>query len=436
MKTFVRCMVAATFSVTFAFSASAQGNGPPPGAKAVFADVAITKMERTVLHDSIAHYRYDVRVGPGQFDMIRLHRVIREQQPNQPIRTVDALFMLTGAPNTFEMIFMEPLVSSIPRWDQSIAIFLAKNNVDVWGMDYAWALVPPETTDFNFMKEWGIAKDAEDTQAGLSVARQIREIPGQGHGQLHLLGFSWGVYVAYAVAGEETQTPPGHRNVKGLIPVDDSLKVNDAEWRLAACGVAADYQGLLDAGVYRDDSGVFLKQVANLAKSDPNGESPFAPPLTNLQFVLLAGAGSSPSTFPPYWHFVGGYFDVSGVPTGLRFTEAALWVDVLRAAPPYYPMKANLDSAAAFCDEVDVAIDDHLKEIAVPILYVGAGGGGGQSGYYTTSLTASKDITKFTVQLLPGDQRAFDFGHADLFTATNAESLTWRPILNWIVTHR
>jgi hypothetical protein len=433
MKTFVRWMVAAMFSMMFAFTAPAQGNAPPD-AKAVFADVAITKMERTVLHDRIAHYRYDVRVGPGQFDMIRLHRVIREQQPNQPIRTVDALFMLTGAPNTFEMIFMEPLVSSIPRWDQSIAIFLAKNNIDVWGMDYAWALVPPETTDFNFMKEWGIAKDAEDTQAGLSVARQIREIPGQGHGQLHLLGFSWGVPVAYAVAGEETQTPPGHRTVKGLIPVDASFKVNNEEWRLAACSGADAIQANRDAGLYQWDSGLFLKGVADLAKSDPNGESPFAPPLTNLQVVLLVGAGPSPP--PPDWHFVGGYFDASGVPTGLRFTDPGLWVDVLRAVPPYSPTRGYWEISAATCGEVDVMIDDHLREITVPILYVGAGGGEGTYGYYTTSLTASKDITRFTVQLLRDDQRAFDYGHADLFTATNAETLVWKPILNWIVAHR
>lgn len=80
--------------------------------------------------------------------------------------------------------------------------------------------------------------------------------------------------------------------------------------------------------------------------------------------------------------------------------------------------------------------DDHLNRIAVPILYVGSAGGAGLLGYYTTTLTASKDITKFTVQFFPDDQQALDFGHADLFMARDAETLVWRPILDWIVAHR
>ena len=146
MKTFLRWTGITLFSATFAFATP--DNGTLPGD--AFANPLIRSAERTVLHDDIVHYRFEVRVGLGAFDVIRLHRVVREQHPYRPVRTVDNIFMLTGAPNTFEMIFMEPLISSVPRWDQSIAIYLAKNNIDVWGMDYAWALVPPETTDFTF----------------------------------------------------------------------------------------------------------------------------------------------------------------------------------------------------------------------------------------------------------------------------------------------
>jgi hypothetical protein len=430
MKTFLRWTGITLFSATFAFATP--DNGTLPGD--AFANPLIRSAERTVLHDDIVHYRFEVRVGLGAFDVIRLHRVVREQHPYRPVRTVDNIFMLTGAPNTFEMIFMEPLISSVPRWDQSIAIYLAKNNIDVWGMDYAWALVPPETTDFTFMKDWGFEKDARHAEIGMSVARLIRGIPGQGHGQFHLLGFSWGAPVAYVVAGEETQIPPGLRNVKGLIPVDTSLKVDDEEYRLATCSVADAIQASLDAGVYNLDFGVLSKKAADLAKSDPDGMSPLSPPLTNFQFVLFLGIAPQPP--PQDWHFVGGYVDPSGIPLGLRFTDAHLWVDVLRAVPPYYPVKGFWELNASICGKVEVSIDDHLKKIAVPILYVGAGGGEGRHGYYTTSLTASKDITKFTVQFLPDDQRAFDYGHADLFTAANAESRVWKPILDWIVAHR
>jgi hypothetical protein len=54
------------------------------------------------------------------------------------------------------------LISDVPARDRAIAIYLAKNDIDVWGMDYRWALVPEDTTDFRFMKKWGTLRDVED----------------------------------------------------------------------------------------------------------------------------------------------------------------------------------------------------------------------------------------------------------------------------------
>lgn len=47
-----------------------------------------------MLHDNIVHYTYDVVVGPSKFDKIRLHRVVREKFPSQPIQTVDGVLLL------------------------------------------------------------------------------------------------------------------------------------------------------------------------------------------------------------------------------------------------------------------------------------------------------------------------------------------------------
>jgi hypothetical protein len=154
------------------------------------------------------------------------------------------------------------------------------------------------------------------------------------------------------------------------------------------------------------------------------------PGLTNYQTALFVGATGNP---PISWHFVGGYFDRNGIPTDLQYTEARLWLDFLQTIPPHLPVQTDLDGDALFCGTVKVPFDDHLGEIAVPILYVGTGGGFGQYGYYTTTLTASKDVTKFTVSVT-GD-RSTDFGHADLFLSRDAETLAWRPILNWLKGH-
>ena len=396
----------------------------------------IVGSQRTVLQDDIVHYTYDLVLGPGEFEAIRLHRVVRERRSHRPVATVTGLFMITGTQNTFDMIFLQPAISSAVPWDQSVAVFLAKNDIDVWGMDYAWALVPPGTSGFDFMENWGLQWEIDSVKEGLAAARSVRVATGQGNRRLHLLGFSYGVPIAYAVAGEETLLPPGQRHVKGLVAVDSEMKPNDEARQLAACANADNLEARIAGGDFVDDTGVLLKLVGDLAKFFAHDPSPIAPLFglpqglfTNRQFALFLGALHDP------WHFVGGEFAPFPIPIGLRFTDPGLWVDLLRAAPPFMPLRALFDVAKTRCDEVDVPFDDHLGAIALPILGIGAAGGAAPY-HYTASLTASRDVETFTVQLLSNAERPFDFGHADLFTATDAEALVWQPLLDWLVDHR
>lgn len=429
-------LISAVLLLLGAPGTASAGGAPPPGLLEKAAGPAIPHADRTVLYRDVVHYRWNVTVGSGPHDVIRLHRFVREPRPYVPVRTKDAVLMLPGAPNSVEMIFVEPLISAVPPRDQAITIYLASHDIDVFAMDYAWALVPPETSDFGFMKDWGLAKDAQHAEIALGLARLIRGATGQGLGPLNLLGLSYGVFVGYAVTGEETRVrPPALRNVKGFVTVDTALKVEDADARAVACQLVSQVEAQLGAGIWADNSGVFLKQLADLAVSAPNDPSPvpdFAG-LTNLQVTFLLGASPNP---PVSWHFVGTIFDDQGLPTGLRFTDASLWVDVLRAVPPYEPMLQNAEIYRLWCDQAPVPGFAHFRDVAVPIFYVGAAGGFGRSGLYTPTLTASRDVEHQIVQLLPDDQRAFDFGHADTMTATNADDLVWKPILDWILKHR
>ena len=397
--------------------------------------VRILHTERLPLREGIVHYRYDVATGPGPHDLIRLHRIVRERHPNRPIEAEEGIFLLPGAPQLFEDIFMSPLFSPATSWDHSVTVFLAQHDVDVWGMDYGWALVPAATTDFTFMRDWGLGREIQDAEKGLAVARSIRASTGQGFGKLSLSGFSYGVPIAYLVASDETQQPPGRRSVKGIVPIEGNVKAPDEATRLANCSAAvSDQKDYLDQGVYQLDNS-FFKQVGELALSAPDAVSPFYPPLTNWQFVLYVYTSDDGGG-----HFLGGYIDASGVPTGLRFTDLRFLADLLHEAgqPPYNaPVRVWVDLEKLDCNGNDVPFDDHLGDITIPILYIGAAGGfNGKSGYYSTTLTSSRDITKFVVQLLPDDQRAYDFGHADPFWARNAERLVWQPILSWINAHR
>lgn len=71
----------------------------------------------------------------------------------------------------------------------------------------------------------------------------------------------------------------------------------------------------------------------------------------------------------------------------------------------------------------------------MPLFYVGAYGGQGEAGNYSTTLVGSTDVSILMVSLHPAEEIALDFGHVDLFTADNAPSLVWTPVLNWIVAH-
>jgi hypothetical protein len=420
---------------TIAFSAFAQTTEAFPGSQNALANVAIKNMQRTVLHGNIAHYTFEVVVGPGKFDVIRMHRIVREKQPYEPIQTVGGVLLLPGGPNFFEAIFMAPLISQVPAWDQSIVAFLAKNKVDVWGMDYSWALVPAQQTTFKFMKSWGVARDSQHAHIALSLARAIRGVTGQGSGRLEVLGFSYGGAVAYAAAGNETQQPRALRNIKGLISADMPMKFQEKFLRDYYCTFMAADQTNLDAGTYNDDGGVFDTQLYDLAISAPADPSPFFPGLTNYVAIEFLGASTwLLNSSPIFWHFVAGYLDANQIPSDLRYTDSRVWRDLVGNVPPHFPMQADWDTDALFCG-VDVPFNRHLQDIAVPILYVGAAGGFGTYGYYTTTLTASTDITKFTVQFQPDDQRMVDFAHGDLFLAKNAETLVWRPALDWIIAH-
>ena len=414
---------------------SAQSSGVVPGFDQGLANAFIRHMDRTVVGEDVVHYRFDVVVGPGAFDMIRLHRVVREKHPYQPVKTVDGVLLLAGSPNFFEAMYMEPLISKVPAWDRALAVYLAQNDIDVWGMDYAWALVPAETTDLSFMKGWGVAKDGRHTEIALSLARLLRGATGQGYGQLNLLGFSYGGFIGYSLAGEETLQPHVLRNIKGLIIFDVAMKLKEKSDRDFYCQAAATDQGNLDAGLYNDDTGLFLKLLGDLALTAPTDPSEIIPGTTNYQAALMFGA-STELLSGQFWHFVGGFLDANGIPSALRFTEDRLWLDVLENIPPHLPMQTNFDTDATFCGKIAMPFDDHLRQVKVPILVAGAAGGFGPAAFYTPTLTGSKDVTKFLVQQLPGDQRAQDFGHADTVLAKGAKTLVWKPVLDWIVAHR
>jgi hypothetical protein len=91
------------------------------------------------------------------------------------------------------------------------------------------------------------------------------------------------------------------------------------------------------------------------------------------------------------------------------------------------------DIDALRCDEYDLPYDDHLGDVTVPILAVGAGGGYGHLLDDTTDRLGSSDVTIHNVSLSP--EMMFDVGDIDLTFSTLSPELVFPPILEWIQGH-
>ncbi|WP_437680292.1 hypothetical protein [Sorangium sp. So ce131] len=396
----------------------------------------------------IAEYTVAVKVGPGARDFIGLHRVVREASRYRPAQLSEAVMLVHGDAWPFRGAFLD----APDR--KTFAEFLAREGIDVWGIDLRWTRVPAGTADTSFMSGWGMEKDADDLGMALSIARVNRDLT-RAEGPLHsagpkmkLLGWSRGGQLAYAYAGRESQVPIlARRHVDGIIPVDIYLKtdLSTPEGLLRrdyACErLAVDLAQYNDASRsdrYYSSLGSVISALGGAALADPTGASPILAGMNNRQAALLAGQATylledgRPPT--PFYHLVGGTFDTSGLPVDLTYlADESRWFSVETLAAPYQPIKGLIDSERAMCGDPGPTIADHLGDITVPVLYVGAGGGFGQSGVYTTTLLGSTDRSSIVKSDPAAGGQPRDIGHNDIFLADDAQALFWNGIRDWIL---
>ncbi len=393
--------------------------------------------ERVQLTDDIALYSMQIQVGDGPYDVMGLHRVVKERFPFCPIRAKKSVMFVHGSPGLFREIFLTGLYSTSVPSDHAMPIALAEDGVDVWGVDLRWALVPEETEEFGFMADWNTDTDIADMRTALGAARLIRLITGNGWRKMHFLGYSYGGYIGYAYLNMETQMPRGHRHVKGFINVDYHFKTDCDECQLAACGGAGYFQGLLDEHTYHDSGGKFGRELSRLARNAPGVPSEFYPGMTNYQAALAYGSSfEGEGGLVPGYHLVTGEFNEAGVPIALVNVSDDFWLDFIELWSPYTPVRSMLELMQVACDSEDLPYDDHLGEINVPVLYVGAGGGFGEYGLHTLSLLGSTDITSevFDQQSAP-EYRLHALGHVDLFAGEQAPGWSWALIRSWVADH-
>lgn len=397
--------------------------------------------ERKHLFDDVYEYSMIFKVGKGKYDKIRIHRVVKERAPYLPIKTENAVMMLHGDTANFNTTFL-PTSDQKPV-TQSLAAFLAENNIDVWGIDLRWTFIPDNVTDFTFMKDWNTELHLSDIELSVKFARILRCITNCGNEKLLMLGHSRGAYYSFAYANMETQKIAMLRDIKGIIPIDLILKLAPENEDLIQAANTR-YQLLkqkYDSGIYCDNEGASLKYVASMAKSAPDEMSALIPYLTNKQvatFLLSATYATfepPEEPFTPYYHLNAGTFDEQGLPTGFQFTSLDYLIDIALNTPSFQSIGEMLECEAIISEAVDLPFDDYIEDIEIPVFYVGAAGGEGKYGQHILSLIGSSDKESLIMELYPPEYAMLDYGHTDLIWADNAQSLVWEPILNWIDEH-
>jgi hypothetical protein len=397
----------------------------------------IANSTREEIAPRIFHYTFDLAIGDGPYDVIRLHRVVRERRPHSPDKTKKNVFFLHGDAQPFESVLLYGKIAPSVADDQSAAIYFAEAGIDVWGMDQPWMLVPLETTDFGFMSDWGFQYSVDNLDVGVKVARAVRALTGgrANNNKINLMAWSSGVPTAYALLAAEAGLPHQYRQIGGFIPVDGGINYDEAD-RAGQCGYAEFYTYLFDSGIYEDTFGLdFFITLGTLALDDPDSPSPFPDfeGFTNFQAAIGFAAYPDPLLDP--YHLLAGVFDDDFFPTGFQYTATDGFLEWQVNAEPYGATKFVSEYFSLGCGSPELPFDDDLGNITVPIFYVGAGGGDGLAGLYSTTLVGSTDVTSTIVSFENEENRFFDYGHADLWLSESAESLAWDPIAAWIDDH-
>ncbi len=390
-------------------------------------DPPLLDFERTVITGNIVHYSARVPVGPGQYDVIGIHRVVRENRPGRPIKTHKALFMLHGDLKNFATMFLPGQFSAHLPSDFGIAVYLAEHNIDVWGITQGWNLVPAEETDFSFFADWGLQREVDHLSTGIGIAREARALGGNGLDKMLLLGYSSGSATGYALLNQETQMPQAERQVKGYIAADLGVRSDEPDWIACWTSWLPWYQSTYDAGQYQDI--LVFRDVSLMARSDPDGASPFFPGFTNWQCAMFYGGGQIFA--PTVAHYHAPILE-DGLPVGFQHITPDQWLDFIENSAAYEPILFEWEVSRLLAME-DNPFISHLGEVTVPVLDIGGAGGIAPYTAATVSYLGSTDITQIYVST--GMPQELDYGHIDIFTGMNARHLAWDPILHWVIQH-
>lgn len=411
---------------------------------------------------NIKHYKWELAVPPyGPMDKIALHRMVDEPRN-------DKMMPDRPAPDQRKVIFIIPGTWSVgyspsSNPDQSIALFLAVNGYDVYGMDFRTSYIPnrayhqfePLGIDIGSTGDWTYGLFREDIKACVEKTKEISRAR-----KIFLGGISRGVTQMWIYASKYLN------DVKGLIGMDGggikSAPVPGVTRILAEMTpeeIEAATQAYNSAMQEFQATGLLLSEINGYAQGVFGANMPYAEvPVGFGSFDEAVAAYKAtfpyPLPDPPapvtnsmelsaynyFWSWGRGI--VSNVYTPYPGGNGETYMDpeAMNAARAnntrYWPNVQNQETSAAFggggmalyddCPFLDY--DDNWREIDVPVLSLNGeltcrGGCANTSVEYTLNNLATNDVTNI---YLPG------YGHLDVYYGTHSREDMKEPMLEWL----
>jgi len=388
----------------------------------------VVQFSKQDLGHNVAYYKALIKIGPGDYDVIGVNRLVREARGAIPVHTVGSFFFIHGSSEDFHMAMIS--------LHGGLGVFLAERNIDVWGIDLRNVQIPVTVTDLSFAADWGLNVQIQDTLVATRIVRWVRALTGQGWGQIILGGHSSGATLTFAAANTEAVLSPKDRDIAAIIPIEIIYKLppDATEQSDLSCGISEFYREAVTSGVFFFDN-IASIHMGQVAKTDPDGISTDGAPLTNLQYLMENAGGLWFAGIYPIHAFTV-LRDSSGIATQGRYSSTADILETYIGQPVYpIPNAMDADMFGVSCFTIDTPYDDNLGQIKVPVLYIGAAGGFGKVAEYTMQLLGSSDITIIMMQVLSDADAVNDFGHMEPFTASKSKQLVWQPMHAWIVAH-
>jgi hypothetical protein len=363
----------------------------------------------TKIIGNLARTEFTVQVGNNPLNNFKFYRVKLKHIPDRAQQGVMLLL-------TCDALQFPAMYEDNQDYFETLAAYYAERNIDVWGVSHRYEkFISPicETggMDCSIMGEWSIDTIVQDVSF---VRSQIAAV--HPHEKPAIMGQYFGAGSALAVINESPHDYSGIVIADGLLYTENAaVRELNQYW----CDV---YSKKLADGEYWDGApNPGFKYIVALASNDPQGASPVAPGLTNLQ-TFVAFMDTPPPQ--PFTQVVPGYKMAIGDIPGSRFvyTDPERIGYVVQHFSDYIVNRFERDATCARAG-VDTHHYDHLAAFRGHVYIAGGGYGAGDYMLDVTKLMRAKSVTK---NIVP------EYGHVDLMMAPNHRDIYETPIYRWL----